>query len=170
MRIHFSEYKIPYVCSKIPNTFLATSCAMQGNIKMMFCSCSCIVIMNVSHGGKLGHRQFRQYIIIIFIYFVSEVNIWYVNCARAGNSIHFRHTNGCEQPHIIYIEFFLEAVYLVWHKLLLHLFCVEHLQSVSLSYFVRSLKDANGSHKHFPTRVHSTWCMEVLVSYRETSK
>ena len=28
-------------------------------------------------------------------YIWSKVNIWNVNCARATNSIHFRHTNGC---------------------------------------------------------------------------
>ena len=60
MRIHFSEYKIPYVCSRIPNTFLATSRAMKGNIQMMFCSCSCIVIMNILYGGKHVHKQFRS--------------------------------------------------------------------------------------------------------------
>ena len=30
---------------------------------------------------------------MIYIYFWSKVNIWNINCA--GNSIHFRHTNGC---------------------------------------------------------------------------
>ena len=79
MRIHFSEYKIPYVCSRIANTFLAKSCAMKGNMQMMFCSCSCIVIMNISYGGKHVHKQCRQHIIIIFLH---------------------------EQPHIINIQLF----------------------------------------------------------------